>query len=246
MLAATPTLPASQGSASPPPSAAEAKSAMKMTNFSIAAIMNNKDQDSNAARRSSLLERPIPMKFDPFSPLGKILKSQISSQTFSMFKIGQKINLFLFISARLPSPAAISTKDLLERRYLAAAAAAAAAAASSPQAAPAPPPLTVAPAPTPPVRRRPTPSPAPPTHDGDEEVDVEQCSDNENADKNRNGKKEKEEPPKKKKKEDKPKIMKPKCNCEELLSVDCYLETKELWDKFNELGTEMIITKTGR
>lgn len=26
----------------------------------------------------------------------------------------------------------------------------------------------------------------------------------------------------------------------------CHLETKDLWDKFNELGTEMIITKTGR
>ncbi|VVC92191.1 unnamed protein product [Leptidea sinapis] len=36
------------------------------------------------------------------------------------------------------------------------------------------------------------------------------------------------------------------CNCEELLSVDCQLETKELWDKFHDLGTEMIITKTGR
>ncbi|XP_057326543.1 T-box transcription factor TBX20-like isoform X2 [Microplitis mediator] len=35
-------------------------------------------------------------------------------------------------------------------------------------------------------------------------------------------------------------------NCEELRHVVCHLETKELWDKFNELGTEMIITKTGR
>ena len=26
----------------------------------------------------------------------------------------------------------------------------------------------------------------------------------------------------------------------------CYLETKELWQKFHRLGTEMIITKTGR
>ncbi|KAL1500918.1 hypothetical protein ABEB36_006337 [Hypothenemus hampei] len=40
-----------------------------------------------------------------------------------------------------------------------------------------------------------------------------------------------------------PKIL---CNCDELLSVDCHLETKELWDKFHDLGTEMIITKTGR
>ncbi|KAK9887429.1 hypothetical protein WA026_022364 [Henosepilachna vigintioctopunctata] len=36
------------------------------------------------------------------------------------------------------------------------------------------------------------------------------------------------------------------CNCDELLSVDCHLETKDLWDKFHDLGTEMIITKTGR
>lgn len=37
-----------------------------------------------------------------------------------------------------------------------------------------------------------------------------------------------------------------RCNCEELLNVECHLETKELWDKFHDLGTEMIITKTGR
>ena len=40
--------------------------------------------------------------------------------------------------------------------------------------------------------------------------------------------------------------VKPRCNCDQLRLVDCHLETKELWDKFNELGTEMIITKTGR
>ncbi|ESO08589.1 hypothetical protein HELRODRAFT_98030 [Helobdella robusta] len=28
--------------------------------------------------------------------------------------------------------------------------------------------------------------------------------------------------------------------------IECKLETKELWDKFHELGTEMIITKSGR
>jgi T-box protein 20 len=38
----------------------------------------------------------------------------------------------------------------------------------------------------------------------------------------------------------------PLCNSEELRDVECHLETKELWDKFNDLGTEMIITKTGR
>ena len=54
-------------------------------------------------------------------------------------------------------------------------------------------------------------------------------------------------PAKKKKKEPKePKFLKPKCNSEDLMNIDCFLETKELWDKFNELGTEMIITKTGR
>lgn len=40
--------------------------------------------------------------------------------------------------------------------------------------------------------------------------------------------------------------LKPKCNWPELERVECRLETKDLWDKFNELGTEMIITKTGR
>ncbi|KAK2708569.1 T-box transcription factor TBX20-like [Artemia franciscana] len=38
----------------------------------------------------------------------------------------------------------------------------------------------------------------------------------------------------------------PKCTCDELLAIECHLETKELWDKFHDLGTEMIITKTGR
>ena len=32
----------------------------------------------------------------------------------------------------------------------------------------------------------------------------------------------------------------------ELAGIECRLETKDLWDKFHELGTEMIITKTGR
>lgn len=38
----------------------------------------------------------------------------------------------------------------------------------------------------------------------------------------------------------------PRCSCDELVKVDAKLETKELWEKFHELGTEMIITKTGR
>lgn len=40
--------------------------------------------------------------------------------------------------------------------------------------------------------------------------------------------------------------MKGRCNCDELSVVNCHLETKDLWDKFHDLGTEMIITKTGR
>ena len=31
-----------------------------------------------------------------------------------------------------------------------------------------------------------------------------------------------------------------------LEDIECHLETKDLWEKFHELGTEMIITKTGR
>ena len=29
-------------------------------------------------------------------------------------------------------------------------------------------------------------------------------------------------------------------------AITCCLETKDLWDKFHQLGTEMIITKSGR
>lgn len=35
-------------------------------------------------------------------------------------------------------------------------------------------------------------------------------------------------------------------NCPELNNIECHLETKDLWLKFHSLGTEMIITKTGR
>ncbi|SPP82185.1 blast:T-box protein H15 [Drosophila guanche] len=42
-----------------------------------------------------------------------------------------------------------------------------------------------------------------------------------------------------------PKIL-GSCNCDDLTPIQCHLETKELWDKFHELGTEMIITKSGR
>lgn len=40
--------------------------------------------------------------------------------------------------------------------------------------------------------------------------------------------------------------LKTSCNSDELRDVECHLETKDLWKKFNSLGTEMIITKTGR
>ena len=97
-------------------------------------------------------------------------------------------------------------------------------------------------------------------HEDDDHVDVEQCSDGEDqggqGDKSgRSGQADKTDNEeggtgggnkKKKRKEEKVRVMKPKCNCPELMGVDCFLETKELWDKFNELGTEMIITKTGR
>ncbi|XP_069698759.1 T-box transcription factor TBX20-like [Periplaneta americana] len=41
-------------------------------------------------------------------------------------------------------------------------------------------------------------------------------------------------------------LLQERFNCEELRHVVCHLETKDLWDKFNDLGTEMIITKSGR
>lgn len=41
-------------------------------------------------------------------------------------------------------------------------------------------------------------------------------------------------------------LLQERWTSEELRNVVCHLETKDLWDKFNDLGTEMIITKTGR
>jgi len=32
----------------------------------------------------------------------------------------------------------------------------------------------------------------------------------------------------------------------ELLSVEAHLQAKALWEEFNSLGTEMIVTKAGR
>jgi len=47
------------------------------------------------------------------------------------------------------------------------------------------------------------------------------------------------------KKERKSKINE-ECHSEDLASVTCNLDNKDLWDKFCEFGTEMIITRTGR
>ena len=47
------------------------------------------------------------------------------------------------------------------------------------------------------------------------------------------------------KKEKKSKINE-ECHSEDLASVTCNLDNKDLWDKFCEFGTEMIITRTGR
>merc|ERR550539_1706470 len=47
------------------------------------------------------------------------------------------------------------------------------------------------------------------------------------------------------KKEKKSKVSE-ECNSEELSSIKCSLDNKDLWDKFCEFGTEMIITRTGR
>ncbi|KAK6631939.1 hypothetical protein RUM44_006969 [Polyplax serrata] len=98
------------------------------------------------------------------------------------------------------------------------------------------------------------------------EVDVEECSDSENVSVKKHGKNNSERSPVRtgsdtsseqgeERGRDTPdsadeKVgagakVKIRCNCEELLMVDCHLETKDLWDKFHDLGTEMIITKTG-
>ena len=47
------------------------------------------------------------------------------------------------------------------------------------------------------------------------------------------------------KKEKRSKISE-ECHCEDLAPVTCSLDNKELWDKFCEFGTEMIITRSGR
>ncbi|XP_059089570.1 T-box protein 12-like [Tigriopus californicus] len=209
---------------SPPPPAvhhghSDQAKVLKMTNFSIAAIMNNSSRDDPNVRRKSLFERPAPAsKLDQFNPM-----SQFSHE--SMKGVQDRITLQQL------------HRQQLER-------------------------LT---APTPNPRRSSAPVSPPPKAEvdkvePDEEVDVEQCSDSEDIpDKSKdcpsqegeskanddNGPPTSNGTPNKKKKE-KVRYLKPKCNSEELMYADCFLETKELWDKFNELGTEMIITKTGR
>ncbi|CAH1388454.1 unnamed protein product [Nezara viridula] len=95
------------------------------------------------------------------------------------------------------------------------------------------------------IMARPSP-PTPPTggdscSDSEEvEVDVEECSESEVEAKPSSEASDSEG------RESPAGSTRTRCNCQDLLGVTCHLETKELWDKFHELGTEMIITKTGR
>ncbi|XP_074029492.1 T-box transcription factor TBX20-like [Leptinotarsa decemlineata] len=101
-----------------------------------------------------------------------------------------------------------------------------------------------------------------PLEDDDVEVDVEECSDSESSRQTKPKLRrdspaisdccsetvdfDRDSPEIVPEKVTTPKTQKILCNCEELLNVECHLETKDLWDKFHDLGTEMIITKTGR
>lgn len=113
------------------------------------------------------------------------------------------------------------------------------------------------------VLRLGTPEIDEPLEDDDIEVDVEECSDGESVHTNNKPKLLRQSPAISDCEgsetadldRDSPDIVNEKatpaktkilCNCDELLTVDCHLETKDLWDKFHDLGTEMIITKTGR
>ena len=80
----------------------------------------------------------------------------------------------------------------------------------------------------------------------DEDIDVEQLEESEDKTKSSSS----PASPKaammpKKRKDEKPRIRN-KCNSDELRYIECILETKDLWDKFHDYETEMIITKTGR
>ncbi|CAH1711341.1 unnamed protein product [Chironomus riparius] len=94
-----------------------------------------------------------------------------------------------------------------------------------------------------------------PEGDDDVDVDVEQCSDSEAQSRSRTPRttsnNSRATPPSPSDEERlTPEPSQPKitgsCNSDDLRPIQCHLETKELWDKFHDLGTEMIITKTGR
>ena len=82
----------------------------------------------------------------------------------------------------------------------------------------------------------------------DEDIDVEQVEES-NEEKNKSSSSPASPKaammPKKRKDEKNPRIRN-KCNSDELRYIECILETKDLWDKFHDYETEMIITKTGR
>ncbi|CAO1322917.1 unnamed protein product [Diamesa serratosioi] len=89
----------------------------------------------------------------------------------------------------------------------------------------------------------------------DDDVDVEQCSDTETQSRSRtprtpsnNSRSTPQSPSDEERLTPEPSHPKVTgfCNSDDLRPIQCHLETKELWDKFHELGTEMIVTKTGR
>lgn len=83
-----------------------------------------------------------------------------------------------------------------------------------------------------------SPSPPLPEYERDSPVDVSSTSEAGSASGNASGSRA-TSPPRN------PQLAE-RWSSEEMRHIQCHLETKELWDKFNELGTEMIITKTGR
>ncbi|EDS37639.1 conserved hypothetical protein [Culex quinquefasciatus] len=99
-----------------------------------------------------------------------------------------------------------------------------------------------------------------PEVDDEGDVDVEQCSDSETTPSSRHGSSSRKShhssratpgtPSDEERLTPEPattkNTIKGSCNSDDLRPVQCHLETKELWDKFHDLGTEMIITKTGR
>ncbi|XP_062547089.1 T-box protein H15-like isoform X2 [Armigeres subalbatus] len=92
-----------------------------------------------------------------------------------------------------------------------------------------------------------------PEGDDDVDVDVEQCSDSEAPSRGSNRASQSRAtgtPSDEERLTPEPATTKNNivgtCNSDDLRPVQCHLETKELWDKFHDLGTEMIITKTGR